>query len=112
MPLYHEILPATKSSPHNAIRWSPAEADYSPVCGVLTIQTRRDSGEYLITEFPVAWRGRGFTVARIGAGPESYDVFMSQQGPDADSCDCAGATYAGKCKHMAGLRALLANQWI
>ena len=119
MPVYEEKLPPTKSSPHSGIKWTPAESDYSPVCGVLTIQTKRCDCVYLVEEFPTAWRGRGFHLSKIeGEGSdktqESYDVFASADGPAADSCDCAGSTYrpGEPCKHRAAVRALLENSWL
>ena len=117
MACYEEVLPATKSSKHSGIRWTPAEADYEPVAGTLVIDTDRSRVEYVVHEFPTGWLGRGFQLLKLTEGTdkaeESYSVFCSQRGgPEADSCECKGFAYHGTCKHVAALRALLANDWI
>ena len=111
MPVYVDTLPATRTVPHAAVRWSPAENDYSPVCGLLTIENAKETAEFLVTEFPTGWRGRGFHVAKVGTD-RAHDVFCSADGPAADSCDCEGCTYTGHCRHLAAIRTLVGNGWL
>ena len=111
MPVYVDTLPATRTVPHAAVRWSPAENDYSPVCGLLVIENAKETAEFVVTEFPTGWRGRGFTLARVG-GTTNYDVFCSADGPACDSCDCPAGTYRGACRHVVAVRTLIGNNWL
>src|SRR4051812_30625061 len=115
MPEYTELLPASKSSKHSGIRWTPAEGDYNPVAGTLVIDTDRARVEYLVTEFVPGWDGRAFVLEKIGAGTdkeaENYACFVARNGQDR-SCECKGFLRTGGCKHLASLAALLANGWL
>lgn len=111
-----ELLPATKSSPHNAIRWTPnPDGDFSPVAGALVIESKRSSDAYAVIEFPCSW-GRGFTLAKKTCGTDktesSYNLCISPHGEPHDSCCCKGFSATGGCKHRAALRALIANNWL
>jgi hypothetical protein len=109
-----EILPATRSSPHNGITWVPVG---EPGTGTLTVDTARSRVVYAVAEFPTTWHGRAFRLTKLGPGtdPESdcYHVFVS---PDPRVCrrDCRGFTFGrGRpCKHIEAVRALLDNRWI
>jgi hypothetical protein len=113
MSTYTEVLPAQKSSPHNAINWTPAE---QAGCGTLVVHTARASVAYAVTEFGTAWEGRAFHLVKEGRGtdPESsaYDVFIHRGGQD-HQCSCAGFAYGrGKpCKHILAGLAVIENGW-
>jgi hypothetical protein len=100
MTTYHELLPATKSSPHNGIRWTPSETTAN--AGHLLIDTKRTRSEYLVVEFP-AHGGRGFRFAKVAgatdAAAASEDVFLADRGPYA-SCTCRGFAAHQHCKHL------------
>jgi hypothetical protein len=113
---YCEALPATKSSPHNAIKWTPnVDGHFSPVVGALLIESKRSTDLYFVIEFPCNW-GRGFTLAKKTRGTDhteaSYNLCVSPHGEAHDSCDCKGSTATGGCKHRAALRALISNGWL
>ena len=105
-----DLLPKTKSGTP-ALTWEPCDDPFSPVAGRLTIETKDETATYSVCEFPVGWPGRGFSVKKAG-GDTHYNVFLSLHGPEADSCDCKGATYGGKCRHMAAVRTLISNGWL
>ncbi len=114
MEVYTEVLPATKSSEHNAMRWTP---DAVPGRGTLVVDTARASCCYRVTEFATDW-GRGFRLVKDGtagtdATSESYDVLVCRD-PRGHRCDCKGFTYGrGKaCKHIAAALALIENGWL
>lgn len=104
-----EVLPATKSSKHGAIHFTPAAS--GPDAGVLTIDTDRCRTVYTVREYPSDWPGRAFVLTKQtdGTDPtaERYDVFCGNR--QDHLCDCRGHTRFGHCKHVAGLLALLAN---
>jgi len=107
------IAPATSRKPLE-ITWSPAERDYEPVAGTLTIRSGQRRAEYLVSEFAAGWPGRAFHLEKVrgGTDPEEsgYAVFVGNAGAGS-SCDCKGfARYQG-CKHLAAITALvLANR--
>lgn len=108
-----EVLPATKSSDHNALSWTAGERKGT---GSLTVHTARASCCYTVTEFDTDW-GRGFHLAKLTPGSdaesEAYDVLVCRD-PRQSRCDCKGFTYGrGKpCKHVAAALALIANGWV
>ncbi len=108
-----EVLPATKSSRHGAIRWTPA--DDGPAAGTLTIDTDRARVDYAVTEFPTGWDGRGFHFEKTGAGTDAdeagYDVFVARNRQDR-MCSCKGFTRHGHCKHVSAALALIENGWL
>lgn len=64
---------------------------------------------YTVEEIPAGGEGRGFRLVKTSTG-EVYDVLIHRNGQD-HSCDCAGGTYTGRCKHRDALVKLLeANQ--
>lgn len=111
MTTFSEVLPATRGSEHNAIRFTPSET--VPHAGLLTIDTARARVEYLLAEFP-ADGGRAFRLEKITAGTDAeseiYDVFCGRPGL-GDLCTCKGFAYGrGKpCKHLLAVAALLDN---
>lgn len=110
MSTFTDLLPPTKAGTP-ALAWEKNEDPYSPLAGKLVIDTREARDVYAVTEFPVGWPGRGFHMAKVGGG--AYDVFVSLHGPEADSCDCAAASYgAPTCRHRAAVRTLIGNGWI
>jgi hypothetical protein len=57
-----------------------------------------------VVEVPCEIGGRGFAVHRLGLGT----VYHVRVGDPADStCECLGFLRWGRCKHVAGLRALI-----
>lgn len=111
---FTEVLPATKSSPSNAIQWTPSATEVG--AGLLVIDTKRGRDEYLIVTF-AAKGGRGFRFAKVTPGTdrstESYDVFCATPGAGRhDSCHCRGSLLHGYCKHIEAARAIEANEWL
>ena len=122
---FTEVLPATRSCPHAAIRWTPADpSDPSdlpaggelPPAGTLAIDQTRASVRYAVTEFPTGWDGRAFHFAKAGGEPgtdptaDSYDVFVGRNPADRQ-CQCKGFLRRGDCKHALAARALVADGW-
>ena len=114
MTTYTEVLPATKSSEHNAMQFTPGEA---PGCGLLVVHTARASVTYRVTEFATDW-GRAFHFTKDGtpgtdAQSEAYDVLVCRD-PRGHRCDCKGFSYGhGRpCKHITAALALIENQWL
>src|SRR5690348_10066874 len=108
-----EVLPAQKSSGHNALTWTPS----LPGEGTLVVDTARARTLYAVREIETAWAGRAFRldVIRGGTDPESesYDLFAAAD-PRLDHCDCKGFSFGRgkKCKHLLSVRALLENRWV
>lgn len=116
-----EKLPPTKTCNNSGIRWQPAVGnDLSPVAGLLEITMVRgcrvlSSLKYVVSEFPADFPGRAFHLhktERTGADDSNYSVFCSKAGPLGDMCDCKGWIYSGGCKHLAGIRSLIENEWL
>lgn len=59
---------------------------------------------YTLHELRCDIGGRGFAVHRLGMGTV-YHVRVGK--PDDCSCECLGFLRWGRCKHVAGLRALI-----
>jgi hypothetical protein len=63
-----------------------------------------------VCEFPVSWDGRGFHLAKLTPGSdtteERYNCFLAKSGTYRE-CDCKGFHYAGHCKHLESLAALI-----
>jgi hypothetical protein len=120
---FTEVLPATRSDPHAAIRFTPADPDRQqlldglPVAGELQIQGKRTCCRYAVVEFPTPWAGRAFRLVKAageaGSDPSesAYDVFCGRNGHDR-LCQCKGFTRWGHCRHTAAAEALVANGWI
>ena len=111
-----EVLPASKSSPNSAIRFTPSDR---PGCGLLSIDTARATVEYLVAEFPADLRGRAFHLAKVAGTPGTdaeTDAYAVACGPAGEpvSCECKGFAYGrGKpCKHLVAVRALIENRWV
>src|SRR4051812_3205168 len=72
--------------------------------GVFAITAGGRSHHYVVVELPCEIGGRGFAVHRLGLGT----VYHVRVGDSADStCECLGFLRWGRCKHVAGLRALI-----
>lgn len=107
LPAYCDKLPATKSSRHNRVAYTPCESH--PGAGVLTIATDRGATEYALVETETDWAGRAFALVKIGADgeePEQYSCFV---GSAVDSrCECKGwLRWQTPCKHLLALRQLV-----
>jgi hypothetical protein len=72
--------------------------------GVFCIAAGKKSQFYTFREIPCEIGGRGFAVHRLGRG-NLYHVRVNQ--PDDSSCECMGFLRWGRCKHVAGLAALI-----
>jgi hypothetical protein len=94
-----EVLPASKTSPNRAVR-------YSPVCagvGVVVIEDKRSSTRYAVAV--QAFGGVRFTKT---GGDENYAATVT-------SCECKGWLFSKSgtpCKHIECVRSLLANRWL
>lgn len=111
MTQFTELLPATRSERAGALVWraaTDAESADSPFAGVLTLTGRRTHCRYAVEEFP-ADRGRGFMLFKLDAGSdkteERYGVCVGPRGTSL--CECRGFISQGRCKHIAGLAALI-----
>jgi hypothetical protein len=109
-----ELLPATKSSRHSAIRFTPGTF---PGTGELAIDDVRSSTRYAVAGLPCEFDGRAARLVKLTAGTdreaEGYSVFCAAPGSrDHDSCECKGFYRHGRCKHVAALRAMLDNEWL
>jgi hypothetical protein len=58
---------------------------------------------YTVRELPCEIGGRGFAVHRLGMG----NVYHVRVGCPDPSCECLGFLRWGRCKHVAGLGALI-----
>lgn len=114
MPTFYERLPATKTDPKPGLNWVPAD-DGSPVAGVLSVFCGRCDCDYEVTEFPADFHGRAFHLRKLDTGKDctegSYSCFVGSNMQDR-LCECKGFYYAGKCKHLAALEALILNGWL
>jgi hypothetical protein len=97
MATFTELLPATKSHPHRAMKYTPACVGV----GVLELTDSRTHTRYALAVQPFG----GVRMSK--AGGESYVV-------TAGTCECAGFVYGrGKlCKHIESLHALQSNGWL
>lgn len=111
-PTFSEVLPATKSSRHSGIRWTPGE---HPGTGTLTIDTDRARVVYVCHEFPSPM-GRAFRLTKRCDSPgtdrmaDAYDVLVAN--PQDRLCCCKGFSRFGHCKHTDAVLALLENGWV
>ena len=72
--------------------------------GVFCIAAAGRPQFYTFKEILCEIGGRGFAVHRLGQG-NLYHVRVS--GSDDSSCECMGFLRWGRCKHVAGLAALM-----
>jgi hypothetical protein len=72
--------------------------------GVFCIAASKKSQFYTFREIQCEIGGRGFAVHRLGRGT-LYHVRVGA--PDDSSCECMGFLRWGRCKHVAGLTALI-----
>lgn len=116
MATYTELLPPRKTNKHSVCQFTPVGGAFTPAAGALRIDTDRTSTTYTVVEFPTDWGGRAFRLAKVTTGTdpaaEAYSVFCSARGPEGDSCDCKGMTFAGTCKHADAVRACVGNGWL
>jgi hypothetical protein len=112
-----EVLPATKSAPHTAIRWTPSGT--VPASGLLTIQSKRCDVTYLVCEMEGSYPVRNFLFAKAEGTPGSdkdesaYTVSVGVAGSPV-ACTCKGFNYARgrSCKHVEAVVAILDNGWL
>lgn len=117
MTVYHEVLPATKSSPHTAIRWTPSTT--TPRAGLLVIQRKRIDCCYLVIELEARPPVRSFLFAKSAETPgsdpteSSYTVSVGVAGSPV-ACTCKGFTYGrGKnCVHVEAAVAVMDAGWL
>ena len=72
--------------------------------GVFCIEVGEKLQFYVFREIRCDIGGRGFAVHRLGRG-ELYHVRVGV--PEDASCECLGFLRWGRCKHVAGLSALV-----
>ena len=72
--------------------------------GVFRITSGGRSQFYAVVEAPSEIGGRGFAVHRLGVGT-LYHVRVGD--PRDSTCECLGFLRWGRCKHVAGLQALI-----
>jgi hypothetical protein len=75
--------------------------------GVLAMTVGGTTTHYTFREIRCDIGGRGFAIHRMGVGTR-YDVRIGA--PADTSCECLGFLAHGRCKHVAGLRALLSDR--
>ncbi len=106
-----EDLPASKSSKHSAMQFTPATTARG---GLLVIDTDRARVEYLVVELSTRG-GRHFHFAKTTAGTDKSstgeDVFVCSGSP-RHQCSCRGFTATRNCKHLAAALSLISNQWM
>lgn len=97
MSTYTEVLPPSKTSPHRAMKYTPACVGV----GVLELTDKRSHTRYAVAVQPFGG------VRMTKPDGETYVV-------TAGTCDCAGFTYGrGRlCKHIEAVHAMLANRWL
>lgn len=99
MPTFTEVLPASKTSPNRAMRYTPACVGL----GVVELQDRLTATRYAVAVLPFG----GVRLTKQG-GDENYVV-------TAHKCECRGFVFSKSgtpCKHIECVRALLANDWL
>jgi hypothetical protein len=76
---------------------------------VFRIVAERRTAFYVGREIPCQIGGRGFAVHKLGIG----DLMHVRVGrPEDQSCECLGFLRWGRCRHIAGLTALIRqNGW-
>lgn len=74
--------------------------------GIFRIGEGGKSTFYTFHEIPCEIGGRGFAIHRLGLG-NLYHVRVG--GPEDCSCECMGFLRWNHCKHIAGLKALIAR---
>lgn len=74
--------------------------------GVFRIAVGAKTQFYTFKEIPCEIGGRGFVVHRLGIGTV-YHVRVGQ--PEDCSCECLGWLRHDHCKHVSGLKALIAT---
>jgi hypothetical protein len=113
MPTFTEILPATKTSKHNGIEWTPESIGSASGLLVIRQHGKGKDGAYRVTERPCDWAGRAFHFEKIGGGTDpdatSYDVLIGQHDR---RCDCKGFTRHGHCRHTEAILAILENEFL
>lgn len=112
---FTELLPATKTAPHTAIRWTPSGT--TPNAGLLSIQSKRTDCEYLVVEGEARYPVRVFSFFKVegkagsDAGESGYTVAVGVAGSPC-SCTCKGFTYGRRCKHVEAAVAVIDNGWM
>lgn len=97
MPTYTEVLPASKSNPHRAMKYTPACRGV----GVLELTDARTHTRYALAVQPFG----GVRLTKAG-GVETYVVSPA-------ACECAAFTLRGyRCKHIEAVESLVANRWL
>jgi hypothetical protein len=93
---YTDVLPPTKSSPHRAIRYTPACGGV----GTLEVQDKRSSTRYVVQCLPFGG------VRLTKADGETYVVTPA-------ACECAAFVLRGlRCRHIDSVESLYANGWL
>ncbi len=99
MPTFTDLLPASKSNPHRALKYTPA----CKGVGVLELTDARTHTRYAVVVQPFG----GVRLTKAD-GAETYVV-------TAGSCECKGFVFSKPgqpCKHIEAVRCLLTNAWL
>ena len=97
-------MPEPVTKPHRTIRL--VRQPTNDGVGVFQITVDRQSQFYTFREIRCEIGGRGFAVHRLGLG-NLYHVRIGR--PVDCSCECLGFLYRSSCRHILGLRALVAE---
>jgi hypothetical protein len=104
-----ELLPPTKSSRHNVLRFARNAVGQR----LIEITTGRDTTQYAVVPLDTDFDGRAFRLWKIdpGTDPEAshYDVHCA---PGGSSCECRGFLRHDTCRHVSACLALIENRWI
>lgn len=106
MTTFTERLPDTKSAKYRGYRFTRCEGAACRCDAKIVYEAKRVRDEYAVTEFPCDFAGRAFRVEKLGG--DAYDVMIGDS-PRSDTCECWGFLRYGKCRHVACLRDVLAN---
>jgi hypothetical protein len=94
-----------RSKPARSIRLDLTPGQHSP--GVVTIAVGKLAKRYFLDTIPSDW-GRAFRLEEIGTDGECPYFVCLDDSTGHHQCNCLGFLRHGHCKHVAGLRALLA----
>lgn len=112
-----EIIDGCKSSPRRTVRWTPATDPDGHAAGLLEVHAAGRATRYAVVEL-VAGKGfaplggRAFRLEKDTG--EVYDVFLPAAAHEHHTCDCAAGCYGkvAECRHVAAVKAVLANGWL
>lgn len=100
------------AKPARSIRWVARHPEPESYLGVIRITVGGESAEYDLVELDCGLSGASAyrVEKRVPAGEcaASYDVLV-EHGSHGGQCECLGFLRHGRCRHLDGLRALVAR---